>query len=201
LSGLLVDPEIGAAGLGFDSIVGITGLPYDIVGYQIGVHTDDIVSEWAGIESFPGTAPVPSASITDLGGSAVSAGLGEANSIAGLSVPPTWTAAAPEIRSLAVALPATSLGAAEVSAGGAGSLFSQMALAGMAGRAMAGAGNGSLRERVGAVKRDPLSAAASSATGPITGIAAELRELAALRDSGILTEDEFTEQKQRLLPH
>ncbi|EUA11274.1 PPE family protein [Mycobacterium kansasii 732] len=202
LSGLLVDPEIGAAGLGFDSIVGITGLPYDIVGYQIGIHTDDIVSGWAGIESFPGTAPVPSAPITDLGGSAVSAGLGEANSIAGLTVPPTWTAAAPEIRSLAVALPATSLGAAaEVSAGGAGSLFSQMALAGMAGRAMACGGNGSRRERVGAVKRDPISPAATSATGPITSIAAELRELASLRDSGILTEDEFTEQKQRLLPH
>nr|WP_244604033.1 SHOCT domain-containing protein [Mycobacterium attenuatum] len=41
---------------------------------------------------------------------------------------------------------------------------------------------------------------AGSATGPITGIAAELRELASLRDAGILTEDEFTEQKQRLLP-
>jgi hypothetical protein len=33
----------------------------------------------------------------------------------------------------------------------------------------------------------------------VTGIAAELRELAELRDSGILTDDEFTEQKRRLL--
>ena len=38
------------------------------------------------------------------------------------------------------------------------------------------------------------------AGGPITGTAAELRELASLRDSGILTEEEFTEQKRRLLP-
>ncbi|WP_156737025.1 SHOCT domain-containing protein, partial [Mycobacterium sp. E3298] len=37
--------------------------------------------------------------------------------------------------------------------------------------------------------------------GPITSIAAELRELASLRDAGIITEDEFLEQKQRLLPH
>ncbi|MHA7652519.1 SHOCT domain-containing protein [Mycobacterium sp. ML4] len=37
--------------------------------------------------------------------------------------------------------------------------------------------------------------------GPITSIAAELRELASLRDAGILTEQEFIEQKQRLLPH
>lgn len=34
---------------------------------------------------------------------------------------------------------------------------------------------------------------------PITSIAAELRELADLRHAGILTDDEFTEQKRRLL--
>ena len=39
------------------------------------------------------------------------------------------------------------------------------------------------------------------AGGPITSIAAELRELASLRDAGILTQDEFIEQKTRLLPH
>ncbi|WP_009957182.1 SHOCT domain-containing protein, partial [Mycobacterium intracellulare] len=39
-----------------------------------------------------------------------------------------------------------------------------------------------------------------SAGGPITSIAAELRELASLRDSGILTQQEFEEQKKRLLP-
>lgn len=205
LSGLFVDPEIGVAGLGLDSIVGITGLPYDVVGYQIGVHTDDIVSGWAGLESFPGTAAVPptpfAAPITNVDGSAVSAGLGEADSTGALSVPPTWTVEAPAIRPLAVALPAAGLGAgAEVAAGGAGTVFSQMALAGMAGRAMACAGNAGRRERIGAVKQRPTAPVAGSATGPITGIAAELRELASLRDAGILTEDEFTEQKQRLLP-
>jgi len=35
--------------------------------------------------------------------------------------------------------------------------------------------------------------------GSPVGIAAELRELAELRDSGILTDEEFSEQKRRLL--
>lgn len=111
LSGLFIDPEIGAAGLGVDSFVGITALPYDIVGYLIGVHTDDIVSGWAGLETWPGLASVPPtpfpAAITNLGGSAISAGLGEANSISGLSVPSAWTVSAPAIRTLALELPGT----------------------------------------------------------------------------------------------
>ncbi len=221
LSGIFVDPELGAAGLAVDSLLGITALPYDINGLWLGFHTDDIVSGWAGIESWPGTAavpPTPFPVITNLG-SPVSAGMGEANAIGRLSVPAGWTAAAPEIRSLAIALPAASVAAAEASAAstaGAGSVFSQMALAGMAGSAVggtAGAGGSKARERtgerVGAPTRKPAEPAPPEATeppqrppgGPITGIAAELRELASLRDSGILTEEEFIEQKRRLLPH
>jgi hypothetical protein len=124
-------------------------------------------------------------------------------------VPPVWAAAAPGIRPLAIALPATSVGAAaEASTGSAGSLLSQMALAGMAGRAMAGpAGTGGpgrrerIGEPIGAAARKPSDPPPSSLGGPITSIAAELRELASLRDSGILTDEEFTEQKQRLLAH
>jgi len=79
----------------------------------------------------------------------------------------------------------------------------------MAGTAAAGGGGGSAgRERVGAATRkpaqppelEPTEPPPSPPGGPITGIAAELRELASLRDSGILTEEEFTEQKKRLLP-
>ena len=215
LSGIFVDPELGAAGLGVDS----TALPYDIVGALTGFHTDDIVSGWAGIESWPGAAPVPPSPfpvITNLG-SPVSAGMGEANTISRMSVPTAWAMAAPEIRLSAVALPATSLGAAaEASAGSAGSVFSQMALAGMAGRALAGttgtgAGTGRrerIGERVGAPTNKPAepqqpespAPPKSPPGGPITSIAAELRELASLRDSGILTDEEFTEQKRRLLP-
>ncbi|RAU90983.1 SHOCT domain-containing protein, partial [Mycolicibacter senuensis] len=45
----------------------------------------------------------------------------------------------------------------------------------------------------------PASPPARPLNGPITRIAGELRELAELRDAGILTEDEFTQEKRRLL--
>jgi PPE family protein/putative oligomerization/nucleic acid binding protein len=200
---VFVDPEIGAAGIAIDSTAGFTALPYDIGGYYVGVHTDDIVSGWAGVQSWPGNAPVPPSPfpvITNLGTSSASAGMGAANTVGGLSVPPAWTAATPAVRPVAMALPATSLGAAaEASTGGAGSVFSQLALASMAGRAMAGTGGAGRRERVGATAES--GASHNLQTGPITSIAAELRELASLHDSGILTEEEFDEQKRRLLPH
>jgi len=209
LSGVFVDPEISTAGLAVDS----TALPYDVVGALTGFHTDDIVSGWAGIQSWPGLEPVPPSPfpvITNLaGGSAVSAGLAEAKTVGALSVPPTWTAETTMIRPLAVALPATTA-AAEASTGSMGSLFSQMAVAGMAGRAMAGTGGAGggpgRRERIGAPTtgaktKDTAEPPESPAGGPLVSIAAELRELASLRDAGILTDEEFTEQKKRLLAH
>ena len=142
-------------------------------------------------------------------GSAGSAGLGQAASVGALSVPPGWTTAAPAIRLAAVALPAlpaTSLGAAaEVFAASPGSLFSQMALASMAGRAIGGPVNPRQRERTGATTRVCPAPSPKPPGGPITGIA-EMREVAellgklgSLRDSGILTGEEFNEQKRRLL--
>jgi PPE-repeat protein len=204
VASVLVDP----AGLGVDS----TSLPYDVVGALTGFHTDDIVSGWAGVQSWPGEAPVPPTQfpvITDLG-SPVSAGLGEANTIGKLSVPTGWADAAPAMRSLALPLPATSVSTAAGASAGAGNLWGQMATAGMAGRAMAGTGGAAAprpRERIGAPTGTPGGPPQPSeppqvpAGGPITSIAAELRELASLRDSGILTEEEFTEQKRRLLAH
>jgi PPE-repeat protein len=139
-------------------------------------------------------------------GSAASAGLGQAASVGALSVPPGWTAAAPAIRLAAVTLPVTSLGAApDVFAGSPGSLFSEMALASMAGRAIGGTVSPGHRERIGAAARACPAPSPKSLGGPITGLA-EMRELTellgklgVLRDSGILTEEEFNEQKQRLL--
>jgi PPE-repeat protein len=215
LVAILLDAPASVTGLGIDSPLTILGLPYDISSYYVGMHTDDIVSGWAGIETWPGSAPVPPSPfpvITNLaGGSAMSAGLAEAKTIGALSVPPAWTYETTMIRPLAVALPATGVGAAaEASAGSAGSLFSQMALAGMAGRAMAGTGGAGggpgRRERIGAPvtgnkATDEAAPPESPAGGPVTSIAAELRELASLRDSGILTDEEFNEQKKRLLAH
>lgn len=215
LSGIFVDPEIGAAGLAADTSLGVTALPYDVGGFYTGIHTDDIVSGWAGVQAWPGLGVAPPTSfpvITNPGPGLASAELGQAGTIGRLSVPPGWVAAAPELRALATALPAATVGAAAQATGSsAGSLFSQMALASMAGRAMAGTGGGALagrQERIGLPGRKPKEAAPAEAAdvpqtpagGPITSIAAELRELASLRDAGILTQDEFVEQKQRLLP-
>jgi PPE-repeat protein len=227
LSSIFVDPEIGAAGLA----VGTVALPYDVGGYYVGVHTDDIVSGWAGVQPWPGTGPAPPTSfpVITSAGPAFTAGMGEAKTISGLSVPRGWATASPEIRPAALALPTAGAGAAaELSGEGVGSLFGQMAVASMAGRAMAGTGGSGApgrRERVGAAvskpaeprgptgpgappasseptqPREPTTSPQSPTGGPITSIAAELRELASLRDAGILTDEEFNEQKKRLLPH
>ena len=99
-------------------------------------------------------------------------------------------------------------------------MLSQMALAGMAGRAMAGTiGTGVSRkggkaptgERAPARAGEAATTGGAAATGDqdeasqsnarpvVTGVAAELREFAKLRDEGILTDEEYTEQKNRLL--
>ncbi|HEX5254188.1 MAG TPA: PPE domain-containing protein [Mycobacterium sp.] len=226
LIAIFLDAPASVAGLGVDSPSAAIALPFDVAGALTGFHTDDIVSGWAGVQSFPGTGPVPPSPfpvITNPAGgfgSLASAGLGQANTVGGLSVPPGWTAAAPAIRPAALVLPATSAAAgAEAAAAaaaapsGAGSLFGQMAVASMAGRAMAGTGGALGRERARAGEaekatreapkgptKDPATPPQVAAGGPITSIAAELRELASLRDAGILTQQEFEEQKKRLLP-
>jgi len=73
-------------------------------------------------------------------GEAVSVGMGRAGLVGSLSVPQGWTSADPAIRPVAVVMPGTNLGAvpAALAADGQGSVFSNMALSGMAGRAIAG---------------------------------------------------------------
>jgi PPE-repeat protein len=137
----------------------------------------------------------------------VSAGLGQANTVGRLSVPSAWTVAAPEIRPAAFTLPITGAAAApEIAAGGSGNLFSNMGLAGAAGGAVgssASLGRGDQRTRVTA--RGNPKAPQRPQGEPVAEIAAELREIAAraqsllakLADSGLMTADEVTEQKQR----
>ncbi|ORV96980.1 PPE family protein [Mycobacterium kyorinense] len=76
------------------------------------------------------------------GGGAVSAGMGRAGLVGGLSVPQGWASAAPGIRTAAAMLPEASLSAAPaaLAAEGQGSLFSNMALSSLAGRALVGTG-------------------------------------------------------------
>ena len=212
-------------------VIGVVALPLDIIGAGTGLHTDKIVSGWDGQEPWPGTGEQPPtafpARITGPIGpstaTALSAGLGEANTVGALSVPPTWAVSTPAVRPISYTLPALpESGAGAVPAVAAeassSSTFSEMALAGMAGRAMAG----TLGTGVSRTGKDPkgtraavrASEAATSGSAAacdkdeapedkpravVTGVAAELREFAKLRDEGILTDEEYTEQKNRLL--
>jgi PPE-repeat protein len=238
LISIFLDVPANAAALLIDTPLAplaAVSLPLDIVSAGTGLHTDDIVSGWAGEEPYPGTGPAPVKDFparitgpivpaTPAPAAAMSAGLGEANTVGSLSVPATWTIATPAVRPVAVTLPAlpapTAGAAAAVAADSSGTTFSEMALAGMAGRAMAGTvatgvgkggGRASARERApaeasskanggdGAATDQKSDAAQNKPRTVVTGVAAELREFAKLRDEGILTDEEYTEQKNRLL--
>jgi adenylosuccinate lyase len=117
--------------------------------------------------------------------------------------------AAPEIRPAAYTLPITGAAAApEIAAGSSGNLFSNMGLAGAAGGAVgssASLGRGDQRIRM--TSRDNAKPTQQSQREPVAEIAAELAELAAraqsllakLTDSGLMTAEEVTQQKQRFL--
>jgi PPE-repeat protein len=118
------------------------------------------------------------------------------------ALPGTNLGAVPPVGPVAASAPATSLGpAAKVEAGSSGKMFSEMLLASMAGRAIGGAAAIRRRERGGATNgaEAPPPRSQDDSLHPVKGIAAELRQLADLRDSGILTDEEFNEQKRRLL--
>jgi PPE-repeat protein len=222
-----------AADIPFGTI-GVVALPLDIIGAGTGLHTDDIVSGWNGQQAWPDVGPAPvepfPARLLNLPPGAMpppslSAGLGEANTVGALSVPPTWTVATPAVKPISYTLPAlpeTAVGAtaAPAAEAGSGSTLSEMALAGMAGRAMAGTvGTGASRGPGKAAKgasapargKEAATSGDRAATGDkddapkdkpravVTGVAAELRDFAKLRDEGILTDEEYTEQKNRLL--
>jgi PPE-repeat protein len=137
----------------------------------------------------------------------VTADLGQAPSVGRLSVPQAWTVAAPEIRLAALASPSAGLGAApEVMAASPGTLFSEMTLANMASRAITGNPTRGCQERTGSISRSRPVSTPTSPSGHGMTIAAEIREFAEalitlgdLRDSGLLTDEEFNGQKERLL--
>jgi PPE-repeat protein len=149
---------------------------------------------------------LPSSSATTPVGvapTAVSASSGRAALVSGLAVPQAWAANAPEMRAVAWTSPAVGLSAADQMASSPGILSAEMVLASMAiARRPTGAGShGPARW-----PRPPATARLGSEPpqnppggGPWTGIAAELTQLAQLRDSGVLTDQEFDRQKRRLL--
>lgn len=143
----------------------------------------------------------------------MSASMGEAISAGKLSVPISWAANAPEIKTLSYTTPLAGPGVGAAPAGslaGAGSAFSQMALAGMGGSALAGSvsrGRGGADAAPKVQLPQPAATTAPAASGDTDGapgptamgIAAEIREFAELRDRGLITNDEYNEQKMRLL--
>lgn len=92
----------------------------------------------------------------------VTAGVGRAGLVGGLSVPQGWASAAPEIKTVAATVPQSALSAAPaaLAADGQGSLVGNMALSGLAGRATAGTG--------GAVARSAGTGSAAPAAGEAT---------------------------------
>jgi PPE-repeat protein len=236
LIAIFLDAPAAIATFGADipfGTLGVVALPLDIIGAGTGLHTDDIVAGWDGQKSWPDVGPAPvkplPAPLLNLPEGTVpppslSAGLGEANTVGALSVPPTWTVATPAVKPISYTLPAlpettVSATAAPAAEAGSGSTLSEMALAGMAGRAMAGTvgtgvsrtGKAAKDARAPARGKEAATTGSSAAAGHedetpkdkpravVTGVAAELREFTKLRDEGILTDEEYTEQKNRLL--
>jgi PPE-repeat protein len=71
-----------------------------------------------------------------VGGAPVSASMGRSALVSGLSVPQGWTAAAPEIKTLASVLPMNMAAVPAATLAPEGGVFSQMALSSLAGRAL-----------------------------------------------------------------
>ncbi len=200
------------------SPLGAISLPIDLIGAQTGIHTDDIVSDWDSTGTSPQivmqtTTPSGPMTTANVVKPMVSAELGEANAIGSLSVPPTWAAATPAVRPIALALPAAPAAVApQAVTPSLGSSFGEMALAGTAGRAIRdgfgargreqrGADQGRLRAVSAAAPKvgDEDTAGEGETRTVVTGIAAEIRDMARLRDEGLISDEEYTEQRNRLL--
>ncbi|WP_343577116.1 PPE family protein [Mycobacterium sp.] len=130
-----------------------------------------------------------------------------ATTIGRLSVPSSWTVAAPEVRPAAYTLPITAAGAApEMAADASSNWFTDMALAGAAGRAVGGTGSArSGEQRIRFIHPDNLRQQKAQANPPraiadeIDGMVAAFAQslLTKFADAGLMTADEVNEQKQR----
>jgi PPE-repeat protein len=215
------DLTLFAAIIPQDIAGGPVDIPFSIVDSETGQHTDEIVSDWNGDDpfirrngipsyDFPATILNPSPNAA----SAISAGMADAEALGGLSVPSGWTVAAPEVKPTAFTTPLTTTNAAAAPAAeaGAANTVNQMGIGGMAGQAMAGpptAGDtqesgkpvthARLTPRVTGAASEGEPEATPAPRSVVTGVAAAIRDIAKLRDEGSLTEQEYTEQKKRLL--
>ncbi|MDD7812652.1 PPE domain-containing protein [Mycobacterium sp. CSUR Q5927] len=157
-------------------------------------------------------AALPAAGLSGAGRvGAIWASMGKAVPLGGLSVPQAWAAAAPSaLREVALLSAQSSTAAAAAAAAGAEAPYAEMALATMAGRAMAATVAPGRRAAVitqpnptAAAKAVPEDKEPAARPDEVTGVEvlAELRGLAELRDSGVLTDDEFHKQRERVIEH
>ncbi|WP_409427501.1 PPE family protein, SVP subgroup [Mycobacterium sp. SMC-11] len=184
------------AGLGFTGDFGAVG--------SLGLLGDALPVGGALGVAPAAVAPVPSAGLVSTGRSAVPwAGVGKAIPVGGMSVPRAWAAAAPAALREITLLSAQS-SAISAAAAGTELPLAEMALAGAAGRALTRSA-----DTIGAERRcapvtapkpadpDPSEDPADTVTG--VEVLAELRGLAELRESGVLTDEEFHRQRERVI--
>ncbi|WP_445160503.1 PPE family protein, SVP subgroup [Mycobacterium sp. Dal123C01] len=195
-------------GLGLIGLSGAAGFISDAEHKVGGAETVSVPGQPGPREGAAPTSRLPERAAT------VSAGLGRASSLGGVSVPEGWASAAPEVRLVAQASPITTPVPTNGSSPG---LFSRMPVFGGAPlMSLSGRGAADSRARRPAGKSDapgilvPAGRAphhhVENSGGRGGGATADLREvtdllskLGRLRDNGVLTDKEFGEQKQRLL--
>lgn len=187
-----------------------------------GVDDDETFSAWDGVEPWPGTgspplepfaappANLPTGGITT---PTLSAALGQANMVGKLTVPPSWSriaTAAAEVRPTALVTPLASgdTAAGPAAASTVSNTVNQMGIGAMAGQPTGGppaAANGHYKAAaVQLIGRNEDAPAEEVEVIPaprtvMTGVAAAIRDIAVQRAAGLLSEQEYTEQKKMLL--
>lgn len=181
-----------------------------------GTDDDETASAWDGVEPLLGTEPTPEepfvASLVNPT-PRLSAALGGANTVGGLTVPSSWTqiaTAATEVRPTALVTPLASVNpaAGPAAASNVTNTLNQMGIGAMAGQPMEGpqaAADGQKHAAAAQlIGRNEDASAEDVEVIPaprtvMTGVAAAIRDIAAQRAAGLLSEQEYTEQKKMLL--
>ncbi|OBJ76703.1 hypothetical protein A5656_28200 [Mycobacterium gordonae] len=187
-----------------------------------GVDDDETVSEWDEVEPWPGTGWSPEAPFVAppanqppgrIPTPTLSAALGQANMVGKLTVPASWTqtaTAATEVHPAALVTPLASVntGAGPAAEFGAASTLNQMGIGAMAGQPIVGpSATADGQKRAAAAQligrnEDAPGEEAEVIPAPrtvMTGVAAAIRDIAVQRAAGLLSNQEYTEQKKMLL--
>lgn len=176
-----------------------------------GADDDETVSDWDEVEPLlappadlpPGGIPTPT----------LSAAFGQANMVGGLRVPAGWTqiaTAAAEVRPAALVTPLAGVNPAAGPAAefDVANTVNQMGIGAMAGQPMPGPSATAAGQKHAAAAQligrneDASAEEVEVIAAPrtvMTGVAAAIRDIAAQRAAGLLSEQEYTEQKKMLL--